>query len=444
MRNLTGSVLLMWVLSGCSLSGSRALDEQALLASSTFYHGETALPLQPPLTTAQGTGEEGYIPPPTQGDGEDSGEIPSEDDIPIDVDIPRVCTWHWEPLFFEDCDHPILTVEAEPYPGYGFWCPPEMAALCGGKNQHESWLAMPTPLGGAMPFQPRRDRPLVLASASMRGRNVMGDDDWQQSLRLRTRELRDQYPNWQEVPLRARVCDDWDRRGSCRGRSIYEIASVSDVDFLAGRVPERLQVDVISHRIGYDRHYYTDLPEWCEELISPLVLDLDGDGISLSSPRSGVRFDLNRIGIAVRTGWTWSDDDALLARDLNGNGRIDDGAELFGSATDLTSGARAENGFEALADLDSDGDGLITPSDRAWDTLLLWLDANHNGRSEPQELSGLDRSGLDSINLGYVAVSETDPFGNQTRQRSTFHRRRGGFSEPALIIDAWFRTFAAR
>lgn len=426
----------------CSLRPSdRALEEQAVLASSSFFEGEAAPPFRPPAQSRQTTGEQGEIPRPGDGgDNDDGGYIPGgEDDIPIDVDLPRVCTWHWEPLFFEDAENPILTVEAEPHPGYSFWCPPELSALCGGK--HDTWVAMPSPLGARVGGA-RKDRPLVLASASLSDLSLRGAD-WRKSLRLGVRELKDQYPNWRDVPLRARVCDDREGRGSCRGRSLFEIVSVADVDFTAGRAPESIAVDVLSEKISYDRRFYHDLPEWCEELISPLVLDLEGDGILLSSPRSGVRFDLNRSG-SVRTGWTWGADDAFLARDLNGNGRIDDGGELFGSATNLKSGARAENGFEALADLDDDGDGLMTPADGAWAELLLWLDRNHNGLTEAGELSSLEGGGVESIHLGYVEIAETDPFGNQTRQRSTFRRASAGGSAPALIIDVWFRTFTAR
>ena len=63
---------------------------------------------------------------------------------------------------------------------------------------------------------------------------------------------------------------------------------------------------------------------------SPLVLDLNGDGLAISNVGNGVAFDLLARGNSVRTAWI-QDDDALLVLDVNGNGVIDSGSELFGN-----------------------------------------------------------------------------------------------------------------
>ena len=67
----------------------------------------------------------------------------------------------------------------------------------------------------------------------------------------------------------------------------------------------------------------------------PLALDLDGDGVETIAPNgySGALFDHNNDGIKTATGWI-KGDDGLLVRDLNGNGAIDNGAELFGDSPD--------------------------------------------------------------------------------------------------------------
>lgn len=97
----------------------------------------------------------------------------------------------------------------------------------------------------------------------------------------------------------------------------------------------------------------------------PLVLDLDGDGLELTAASGNVLFDHNADGIKTGTGWAGADD-GLLVRDLNGNGSIDSGRELFGVDTVKRNGQLATQGFDALADLDSNGDGQITSADAAW------------------------------------------------------------------------------
>ena len=81
---------------------------------------------------------------------------------------------------------------------------------------------------------------------------------------------------------------------------------------------------------------------------SPLTLDLDGNGVETVSVNDGVYFDHDGNGFAEKSGWV-SKDDAILVRDLNNNGQIDDGSELFGDQTILSDGTKAANGFEALA-----------------------------------------------------------------------------------------------
>ena len=94
---------------------------------------------------------------------------------------------------------------------------------------------------------------------------------------------------------------------------------------------------------------YVDAPSFAnaESITSPLVLDLDGDGVETISSEQGVYFDHAGDGFAEKTGWV-SPDDGLLAIDLNNDGKIDNGTELFGNNTRLSNGENAANGFEAL------------------------------------------------------------------------------------------------
>lgn len=83
-------------------------------------------------------------------------------------------------------------------------------------------------------------------------------------------------------------------------------------------------------------------------LSTPLVLDLDGNGVQTLGLSSNVRFDLNATGTALNTGWV-GQGDGLLAIDINGDGQVNDGSELFGSSYTLADGTRAQDGFAALA-----------------------------------------------------------------------------------------------
>jgi len=169
---------------------------------------------------------------------------------------------------------------------------------------------------------------------------------------------------------------------------------------------------------------------------SPIALDLNGDGITTIGLEDGAYFDHDGNGFAEQTGWVNSQD-GILVRDLDGNGTIDTGRELFGSETLLASGQKAANGYQSLAELDTNHDGQINQQDAAFATLKIWQDANGDGYSSADELLTLADAGVQSISTGYTAVNQTDANGNITQQTSTFTKTDGSTGTSA---DIWFQT----
>jgi len=111
---------------------------------------------------------------------------------------------------------------------------------------------------------------------------------------------------------------------------------------------------------------------------SPIILDLDGDGVETTSVGAGAYFDHDGNGFAQQTGWA-SSDDGMLVRDINSDGLINDGKELFGNETLLNNGSKAANGFQALSELDGNVDGKVDANDSAWSSLKIWQDADGDG-----------------------------------------------------------------
>lgn len=155
----------------------------------------------------------------------------------------------------------------------------------------------------------------------------------------------------------------------------------------------------------------------------PLVLDLDGDGLETSGIADGAFFDidadgsLDRLSVAARG-------DALLALDVNGNGRIDDGGELFGDQNG------AANGFTELARYDDNSDGQIDAADSLYAELRLLSFASYS-RQLLQSLAGAKVS---TIYLGYAEARLDLGAGDERVQSGSFERTDGTFGEAADLL----------
>ncbi len=154
------------------------------------------------------------------------------------------------------------------------------------------------------------------------------------------------------------------------------------------------------------------------QTMDPLVLDLDGDGVEVSTAAEGVEFDLDGDGVKEQAAFA-TGDDAFLVLDRNGNGMIDDGRELFGDQNG------AANGLAELAKFDDNHDGRIDAQDSIYNDLQLYSDRNADGISQNSELISLAEAGIESIDLHQQDFDHELESGNRIAQISSFTRTDG-------------------
>ncbi|MDX2300839.1 MAG: calcium-binding protein [Xanthomonadaceae bacterium] len=179
-------------------------------------------------------------------------------------------------------------------------------------------------------------------------------------------------------------------------------------DFLTWLDPEGIVPDEVNGDFNSARR-------WVQRR-DPLVIDLDGDGIETIGADGAVLFDHNGDGVKTGTGWVQADD-GFLVFDRNGNGLIDTGAELFGVDTVKADGSHARDGFDALRDLDSNGDLVFDANDAAFGSVRIWQDLDQDGVTDAGELRSLSDAGIVGINL--VAPRDNVNLGNGNVQTAS-------------------------
>jgi len=164
--------------------------------------------------------------------------------------------------------------------------------------------------------------------------------------------------------------------------------------------------------------------------IDPIVLELDHSGYSFTSIENGVQFDINADGAKDHVAWT-TPNEGLLAIDLNHDGKIDDGSELF---TTSFNHQQFATGLDALASLDTNHDGMIDAGDVDFSNLVVWNDANGDGISQPSELTTLADNGISSIGLA-ATPTDTSVDGQEVTAEGTVTHVDGstsGYAEVSL------------
>ena len=189
----------------------------------------------------------------------------------------------------------------------------------------------------------------------------------------------------------------------------------------------------------------------------PLTLDLNGNGLETVAPNATnpIYFDLTGEGVQSSVGWV-APSDGFLVLDRNGDGLINDGTELFGDATPLVDAngvvvGKAADGFEALAQEDTNADGVVNSADANFANLRVWQDANQDGISQANELKTLAELGIASFNVANVAHSQLLSNGNQIADTGTYTKTDGstgtagvtaGMADINLVVDTFHSGFA--
>lgn len=164
----------------------------------------------------------------------------------------------------------------------------------------------------------------------------------------------------------------------------------------------------------------------------PIIIDLDGSGLDLTSLSiSETFFDIDADGYLENVSWTT---DGILVCDLNHDGLINNITEIF---SEYYADGKANSGFEALADFDTNKNGVISAADEQFSQLLVWQDLNQDGISQADELNTLEQHGIISINLNGIQ-SDANANGNEIRKRSYFNREDGTggeISDVAFLVN---------
>lgn len=144
--------------------------------------------------------------------------------------------------------------------------------------------------------------------------------------------------------------------------------------------------------------------------LDPLVINFDGPTASLTD--KNFSFDLDADGHNENIAFTGVGS-GFLAFDKNGDGKINDGSELFG--------VKSGNGFADLAEYDQDKNGWIDENDEIFSKLRIWT-------KEPDGSDKLFAIGVKGVGAIYLGNAQTSfDLKNTQNETSGTIRRTGIF-----------------
>ena len=166
--------------------------------------------------------------------------------------------------------------------------------------------------------------------------------------------------------------------------------------------------------VGMSREFQQTFREDLElasfTMCDPLVINLDTDVAELSDQTfyfdidaDGELDEVSRLGAGS----------GYLALDQNGDGVINDGSELFGTASG--------NGFADLAKYDEDGNGWIDENDAIWQKLKIWT-KDENGNDVLYRLAdkGVGAICLQNVSTDFTLTGQTGQTKGAIRSSGVF------------------------